>query len=104
MAMISPMLRADLAIDENYVYRSESRLYCDLMAFGGLCDRETGLAGLDAWREVTEGGFTLHMLAGDHFFIHAAHSGFLRMLSIHLADFLWRLSTEGRGVSAEAIG
>lgn len=84
IVLIGPMLRADLAIHEEYAYQPGARLACDVLAFGGLCDTEAGRAGLNAWQEVTSGTATLRMLPGDHFFIQTAQNLFLRMLSIEL--------------------
>jgi surfactin synthase thioesterase subunit len=82
--LIGPMLRADLAIHEEYVHEPGPRLACDIVAFGGLCDTEAGRGGLNAWQDMTAGPVTLRMLPGDHFFIQTAQSLFLRMLSIEL--------------------
>ncbi len=84
MTLIAPMLRADLAIHEEYSHQPGPALPCDVLAFGGLRDPEAGRAGLNAWREVTAGSFALRMLPGDHFFIQSAQNVFLRMLSIEL--------------------
>ena len=51
MASITPMLRADLAMHEEYVYRPDPRLKCDVLAFGGLRDAEAGREGLSAFLE-----------------------------------------------------
>ena len=91
MALIGPMLRADLAIHEEYLHQPGSRLRSDILAFGGLRDTEAGRAGLNAWREMTAGSFSLRMLPGDHFFIQSAQNVFLRMLSIELQELLLRL-------------
>ena len=84
MALISPMLRADFAINEEYVHAAEPRLDCNILAFGGLRDSEAGRQGMDDWREVTDGEFGLRMVPGDHFFIQTAQTLFLRMLSIEI--------------------
>jgi medium-chain acyl-[acyl-carrier-protein] hydrolase len=84
ISLIGPMLRADLAIHEEYVHGPGPRLACDILAFGGLCDTEAGRAGLNAWAEMTAGRLTVRMLPGDHFFIQTAQSLFLRVLSIEL--------------------
>lgn len=102
MAIITPMLRADFAVNENYVHDPLPRLRCDVVAFGGLRDPEAGRAGLDDWRDVTDGTFSLRMVPGDHFFIQAAQTLFLRMLSIELYHAMSRLSVQQR--VAEVLG
>jgi medium-chain acyl-[acyl-carrier-protein] hydrolase len=98
MASLAPMLRADFALHEEYQYRPEPRLHCGVVAFGGLRDPEAGRAGLDAWRAVTDGSFSLRMVPGDHFFLHSAQSLFLRMLSIELYAVAKQLSGPQRSL------
>ena len=86
MALISPMLRADFSINEEYVHRQEPRLSCSVLAFGGLADTEAARQGLDDWRDVTDGDFSLRMVPGGHFFIQTAEALFLRLLSIEVYE------------------
>ncbi len=90
MSLIEPMLRADLAVHEDYTYRAEPRLKCDVLAFGGLRDPEAGRGDVEAWREATDGSFSLQMMPGDHFFIRSAQPLFLRALSIELRKAMAR--------------
>ena len=52
-----------------------------IAAFGGLQDPNTIQEELEAWKELTTSLFTLHMIEGDHFFIHSAEHIFLPKLS-----------------------
>lgn len=70
--MLLPILRADLALTETYLYRSEPPLDCALSVFGGLQDPHTSREDLLGWRHQTRGEFQLRMLEGDHFFLHTA--------------------------------
>lgn len=96
MSLIEPMLRADLAVHEDYAYREEPRLTCDVLAFGGLRDTEAGRDDVEAWREVTDGSFGLQMMPGEHFFIRTAQPLFLRALSIELRKTMARLASPER--------
>ncbi len=80
MQLLLPILRADFAILETYVYASEPRLNCPLAVFGGLQDLEVSCDALEAWREQTNADFSLQMLPGDHFFLHSAQPLLLRTL------------------------
>jgi medium-chain acyl-[acyl-carrier-protein] hydrolase len=84
MAMITPMLRADFAVHEEYIYRKDVPLQCDVLALGGLRDPEAGRTAIGDWREMTQGAFSLRMFPGDHFFIQSAQTLFLRTLSLEL--------------------
>jgi medium-chain acyl-[acyl-carrier-protein] hydrolase len=98
MELVIPLLRADLAVHETYVYLEEEPLQCDIMAFGGLQDPEAGREAIDAWRIHTSGEFVRRMVPGDHFFIEAAQSLFLNMLSREL----YRIAGNGGPRSAVA--
>ena len=84
MELITPTLRADFALHEEYSHRVGVRLQCDILAFGGTNDPQAGRAAINDWRDVTEGRFQLRMMPGDHFFIQSARSLFIRLLSMEL--------------------
>jgi medium-chain acyl-[acyl-carrier-protein] hydrolase len=83
MQLLLPTLRADFAVLETYAYTPAPRLDCPITVFGGLQDQEVCCGGLEAWREQTHAAFSLHMLPGDHFFLHTAQS--LLLQSLHQA-------------------
>lgn len=93
MSLITPMLRADLAVHENYVYTAEAPLACDILALCGLHDSEAGREGVEAWRDYTERKFVRRMFPGDHFFIQSAQSLYLRMLSSELYQVIRNMRT-----------
>ena len=69
MEIILPLLRADFAVYETYVYSAEPALNCPVLAFGGLEDRRVNYSELEAWRAQTNVCFSLRMFPGDHFFL-----------------------------------
>lgn len=81
MQLLLPTLRADFSVIETYTYATEPPLDCPIAVFGGLEDREVSYEELQAWREQTNGAFSLHMLPGNHFFMHSAQSLVLELLS-----------------------
>lgn len=72
MRVMIPILRADFAVCETYAYMPEPPLDCPISVFGGLQDSEVSRKDLADWREQTNAAFALHMLPGDHFFLHTA--------------------------------
>ncbi|MFY9622117.1 MAG: thioesterase II family protein [Pyrinomonadaceae bacterium] len=78
MTLMIPLLRADFEICETYRSASEARLDCPITAFGGTDDTEVPQKKIEGWREHTSGPFLLHMLTGDHFFIHTSQSDVVR--------------------------
>jgi medium-chain acyl-[acyl-carrier-protein] hydrolase len=79
-----PVLRADFAVYETYVYSTEPPLNCPLSAFGGLQDQRVSLGDLEAWRDQTSVSFSLRMFPGDHFFLNTTQPVLLRVLSEEL--------------------
>jgi medium-chain acyl-[acyl-carrier-protein] hydrolase len=100
MDLITPTLRADFSLHEEYSHRVGTRLQCDILAFGGINDPHAGRAAINLWRDVTDGQFRLRMVPGGHFFIQSAQSLFLRILSMELYSELKDLLTPRPGVAA----
>lgn len=80
MQLFLPMLRADFALLETYVYVPELPLFCPITVFGGLQDRNVSYEQLQAWWEQTSADFSVQMLPGDHFFVHSAETLLLQLL------------------------
>jgi len=71
MQLLIPILRADFAVLETYVYTQEPPLECPITVFGGLQDKEVSLQELEGWRSQTIASYNLQMFSGDHFFIQS---------------------------------
>jgi len=79
--LLFPLLRADFALCETYLYTPEKPLDCSISAFSGLQDSEAPRESVSLWREQTDKSFALHCFAGDHFFLHEQQSSLLQILS-----------------------
>ncbi|MBU7581852.1 MAG: thioesterase [Nostoc sp. TH1S01] len=88
MQLFLPILRADFAVLETYIYKPEPPLECPITVFGGLQDSEVGCDELQAWQEQTNADFNLHMFPGDHFFLHSSQSVLLEKLAKYLPQQL----------------
>jgi len=86
LEIILPLLRADFAVYETYVYSNEAPLNCPISTFGGLEDREISASDLEAWRDQTTAAFSLRMLPGDHFFLNTHQPLLLRILRTGLTS------------------
>ena len=84
MQLLAPILRADFAVLETYIYAQEPPLECPISAFGGLEDQEVSLQELEGWRSQTKNSFELQMFPGNHFFIHSVQSLLLENLAKYL--------------------
>jgi medium-chain acyl-[acyl-carrier-protein] hydrolase len=88
MELVMPLLRADFALGETYVYRQEPPLDVPITAYGGEFDAEVPAEEIEAWREQTSAAFRCQMYPGDHFFINGHRGELLRDLSagLHAID------------------
>lgn len=77
MRLFLPIIRADFALIDSYVYDPQPALDCPIDTFGGLQDREVSYNSLAAWQEQTTADFSLQMMDGDHFFINTAKTTLL---------------------------
>jgi surfactin family lipopeptide synthetase A len=84
MQSMLPVLRADFAVYETYVYSTEPPLNCPFSLFGGLQDHRVSRGDLEAWRDQTNGSFSLRMFPGDHFFLNTTQPLLLQVLSQEL--------------------
>lgn len=84
MELMTPLLRADFSMVETYQYLHDAPLDCPINAFGGLQDVDVDRASLEAWRDQTTSTFKLHMMPGDHFFLHSTQSLLLRVIAHEL--------------------
>ncbi len=67
--VLTPTLRADLALVETYAYAAESPFDFPIAAFGGLSDAMVSKDDVDAWRAQTTGAFRTRMCQGGHLFV-----------------------------------
>ena len=84
MEIVLPVLRADFALYETYVYSNGPPLSCPISAFGGLQDRRISHSDLDGWRDQTSDSFSLRMFPGDHFFLNTTQPLLVRVISQEL--------------------
>ena len=81
MQLFLPILRADFAVLETYVYTPQAPLECAIATFGGLEDSRVSYQQLQAWQQHTKTSFSLHVFPGDHFFLHSAQPILLQCLA-----------------------
>lgn len=89
MALVLPVLRADLSVAENY--ERHARLSSPLHVLGGGAD-SIGSADLWAWRQHTsERDIDVDILPGGHFFIHSSETEVMQLVERRLARQLARV-------------
>lgn len=92
MELFLPVLRADFAAIETYVYTPKPRLNCPITVLGGLQDYKVSCEALEAWREQTNANFSMQMFQGDHFFINSNQSALLQFLNLELQTIVSRIN------------
>ncbi len=83
MQLLSPTIRADLAIAENYIYSAQDPLPCPITAFGGQEDFIVRPEELEGWKAQTLSSFHLQMFPTDHFFVHHNRTELLKVIAAH---------------------
>lgn len=85
--LILPVLRADLAVCETYVYSDDKPVECPILVFGGLNDPIIDHNTLDQWRHLTQAAFNIRKFNGDHFFLDIAQTLILDEIAGKLITF-----------------
>jgi surfactin synthase thioesterase subunit len=70
MALVLPILRADLRMIERWVSPAEPPLAVPITALGGSADPRVPADELAGWRAGTTGRFATQVFAGDHFYLN----------------------------------
>ncbi|MBD2091222.1 thioesterase [Microcoleus sp. FACHB-1515] len=91
MSLFLPILRADLAINETYVYDRDLPLACPISAFGGLNDEIASPDAIAAWREQTCDRFAFQMFPGDHFFLKSQQAELLQAIALELLQIVRKI-------------
>lgn len=86
MKLLTPLLRADFAVNETYVYAEEEPLDPGISAFGGLADTDVKREDVEAWNIQTRGRFRMRMMPGDHFFLHPQKDLIIESVARDLAE------------------
>jgi medium-chain acyl-[acyl-carrier-protein] hydrolase len=80
MALMLPILRADFAAYESYIYTPGAPLDCPLTAYGGVDDATADHAALRGWQAHTCAEFRLTQWPGGHFYLAAQTAAVARAL------------------------
>ncbi|WP_262285284.1 thioesterase domain-containing protein [Micromonospora sp. MA102] len=98
--LLLPLLRADFGRVDDYRYVPGEPLPLPIVAFSGRDDRAVTREQHAAWAAHTAAGFTLHELAGGHFFLHDRLPELLALIRADLAAALDAGTTRAGGPAA----
>jgi surfactin synthase thioesterase subunit len=86
LELFLPIIRADFALCEDYVYRPEQPLTCPIEVLAGRADASVPLSLLDGWAGETLGGCETRLFAGGHFFLFEQQTELLALLEHRLSS------------------
>jgi medium-chain acyl-[acyl-carrier-protein] hydrolase len=81
MEILLPCMRADFEICETHIYQPDAPLSVPVTVFGGWQDKKIPAQDLGVWRDQTSAACAVHMLPGDHFFLHTSREQLLQIMS-----------------------
>lgn len=81
MALLLPILRADLELCETYTFVPGPPLDCPITVLGGARDPDVPVAALEAWRAHARGPFRVRLFDGGHFFLQERKTDVLAALA-----------------------
>jgi medium-chain acyl-[acyl-carrier-protein] hydrolase len=84
LALLVPVLRADMALTESYEHRGEPPLETPITALTGSEDAKVSLADAEGWGRHTSGAFRLQVFPGDHFYLFAHRDRVIATLAADL--------------------
>jgi medium-chain acyl-[acyl-carrier-protein] hydrolase len=95
--LLLPMIRADFVLTETYVPSPGPPLCCPITAFAGEEDQMASISSVQSWRAHTTGTFDIHLLEGDHLFLHQAERKIVSVVASairtqHEANFAEQIS------------
>jgi medium-chain acyl-[acyl-carrier-protein] hydrolase len=70
--LLLPVIKADFTLCTGYRPRHAPRLTCPIIGFAGNRDQIIPTETMHGWADLTEGGFSLSEIDGDHFLIETA--------------------------------
>jgi medium-chain acyl-[acyl-carrier-protein] hydrolase len=86
LELFLPALRADFAISETYRHEPCAPLACRAALIGSEDDADVSLSQLREWDRYFVDELPLHVIEGDHFFVHSARDAVLRILRRYVQD------------------
>jgi medium-chain acyl-[acyl-carrier-protein] hydrolase len=81
LSFFMPLLRADILTAEGYRHTAVAPLPCPITAITGNADSAVSVDAVAAWESYTRGGFRLHQIEGNHFFLQQQPQAVIAILS-----------------------
>jgi medium-chain acyl-[acyl-carrier-protein] hydrolase len=85
MRTLLSIVRADLAMKENYRYEASQPLRCPIVACDALADPQAARTDIDGWRRETTGRFMTQRFGGDRSYIYRESEALTAIIGNHLS-------------------
>ena len=79
------IVRADLALKENYRYEASQPLRCPIVACDAVADPQASRTDIDGWQRETTSRFTVQRFGGDRSYIYREHEALTAFIGNHLS-------------------
>lgn len=83
LALVLPVLRADMRAVETYAPQPGRRVYCPVRAYGGADDTHPRPSQLAGWQRATMQPISVRLFPGDHFYLGAQRGALLEDVVAH---------------------
>lgn len=94
MELLMPMLRADFALGETFVYQDDIQLSCPAVLLYGSTDT-VSLEEINGWRDLLQCPAKIHEITGGHFFIDEQRECLLKVVEQLLVDIHMSIHLDG---------
>jgi medium-chain acyl-[acyl-carrier-protein] hydrolase len=84
LAIVLPILRADISLLESYEFEDDAPLTCPILAYAGVDDVRVDQPRLRRWNELTSADVSTTMFPGGHFYLQSQRPALLEALKEHL--------------------
>jgi medium-chain acyl-[acyl-carrier-protein] hydrolase len=84
MKIVLPIIRADFEAYDTYEYNPGPPLLCPITAFVGKDDRSVCISKVHSWSAQAVKDFRIHVIPGNHFFLHTHARMVLEIIQGHL--------------------
>ena len=92
MRLVLHVIRADVALGEQYRYEPAHPLGCPIVACDAPADRHASRSGLEDWKQETTARFSIHCFGGDRSYIHKEREALTALIRNHVSVMMGALA------------
>lgn len=92
MRLFLHVIRADVAMGEDYRYEPAHPLDCPIVACEAIADPHASRGSIEGWRQETTARFSIHRFGGDRSYIHREKEALTALIGNHLSVLMGALA------------